>query len=155
MDLHQLMPPRFYKVTPGGCWEWLGRINKQGRPASSIFGMPLFRALCWSKRGPPPSGRHRAAHKCHNKLCVNPEHSEWQLPEVNNPRLAVEGEPVGDVSVRLKRRKSSKGGGRIVEGWCAVFNFGGRAYKSGAYTSTGAALQWAANKLKILNAKST
>lgn len=144
-----LIPPRFYTIDAvTNCYVWKGRLNKQGRPVS-VLGTPLFRLICEAAHGPPLNPKFHAAHTCHNRVCINPSHAEWQPPEVNNPSLP-ESEPVEGISVRLKKRRSSKGGGRYFEGWCAVFNWNGKAYKSGAYYSKEAALGWAQNKIGML-----
>ena len=152
--IEDMIPRRLYEVTPQGCWEYTGALNDSGRPRSNIFGMPMFRALCFAKLGPPPSPEYHAAHICHNRRCINPSHGEWQLPEVNNPSLSLsETVDLLGFNVRLKRRKSGKGPGRgKVEGWCAVFRYKGKSYKSGAYTTQEAALRWASAKLQELEA---
>lgn len=151
--LHFPIPSKLYEVDPQtGCWNYTGTLNKAGRPAASTFGMPMFRAICWMKNGPPPDETFHAAHVCHNRRCINPEHSEWQHPDVNNPRKEGSEYECTEQGVRVKmgRRRSNKGDGRVVEGWFARFTFGGKNYKSGAYYSKDSALHWARNKIRVL-----
>ena len=147
------IPESSYVVDPEtGCWNYSKALNGDGRPAAATFGMPMFRAICWMRHGPPPSAEYHAAHVCHNRRCINPEHSEWQHPNVNNPRIHELRETllINNVSVRIKRRKTNKGDGRILNGWCAAFWYKNKAYKSGAYYHPEGAERWAENKLNAL-----
>lgn len=144
--LFDFIPDTRKRYCENGCIEWTGPLNNNGRPRVTIFGKPLFRVLCWEEHGPPEKGRFHAAHTCHNKICINPKHSEWQEPEVNNPRMP-HSEEVLSIPYQIKRRKSSKGGGRKMEGWCASFNYEGKRYKSGAYYSVEAARRWVVAKI--------
>lgn len=148
------IPESMYVVDPEtGCWNYSKGLNNAGRPRDKPFGMNAFRAICWMQHGPPPSEEYHAAHLCHNRRCINPEHSEWQHPDVNNPRTHELGGTLSmdGVSVRIKRRKTNKGDGRTLDGWCAAFWYKGKAYKSGAYYHPEGAEKWARNKLKELS----
>lgn len=43
------------------------------------------RLMCIFKHGPPPTGRHQAAHSCGNGhlACTHPEHVFWRTPQEN------------------------------------------------------------------------
>ena len=159
--LFDIIPPQCVVVSPSGCWEYQGRLDRNGRPADKPFGMPLFRFLVALRCGPPPSPEYHAAHKCHNRVCVNPEHGEWQTPDENNPKKHCDelGDKetviVGGKTVTIKKRRSNKGDGRVITGWCAVFRVGNKSHKSGAYHSKSAAVSWAERKISGLNPHTT
>lgn len=152
MTKFSYIPRRVYELSPSGCWEWKGRLNKHGRPAASLFGVTIFRFLCHVAHGPPPHENWHAAHICDNRVCINPDHAEWQPPEQNNtpPNPTTEWEEHRGVVFRIKPRKSSKGGGRSINGFCAVFRVSGKQYKSGAYHHREGAVRWAQNKIENL-----
>ena len=58
-----------------GCWQWLGRINKNGYPIAKIAGrtMAVHRISLEAKHCAPLGGQ-AAHHKCANTNCVNPDH---------------------------------------------------------------------------------
>ncbi|MBO3095849.1 HNH endonuclease signature motif containing protein [Cellulomonas dongxiuzhuiae] len=56
---------------PGGCWEWVGMVNRDGYPTTSK-GAP-YRFVYTATRGPIPTGDH-VHHACGNRLCVSPAH---------------------------------------------------------------------------------
>lgn len=41
------------------------------------------RYVCEKAHGSPPEGRYEAAHRCGQKLCVNPRHLYWATPSRN------------------------------------------------------------------------
>lgn len=141
------IPTHLYSTNDKGCFVYKGRINKVGRPAATLFGMPAFRILLWLHKGPPPEPHFHAAHTCHNPLCINPDHGEWQLPDTNNPYPGGNGLSHAGIRIVLGKRASNKGGGRVLTGTFARFRFRGKCYKSGAYYSKDAAIRWAKNKI--------
>lgn len=155
--LFDMIPETKYRRLDNGCILWTGRLNSTGRPQPTILGSTLFRALCWEKHGPPPTPLHHAAHLCHNGLCINADHSEWQAEEVNNPTIHANEFPSNErkreqivikgVSVTIKERVSNKGDGRFLKGWCAVLRMNNRTVKSGAYNHKQGAINWAKAKL--------
>lgn len=51
----------------------------------------------------------------------------------------------------VKRRRMHKGDNRPVGiGWCAVFTYRGKRYKSGGYYSKAAAIRWGCDRLDEL-----
>jgi hypothetical protein len=88
---------RFYgkvRVRPDGCWEWLGAKSKGGRrnKNNSVYGSfhyhgrtvraHRFSCEALGNMGELPPGYDRA-HLCHNTLCVNWEHIDYQPAEIN------------------------------------------------------------------------
>lgn len=51
-----------------------GEIRPGGRKGRKLL---VHRVVCEATRGPPPAGRNDAAHRCGNRLCVNPRHIRW------------------------------------------------------------------------------
>jgi hypothetical protein len=53
------------------------------------YSVDVHRYVCRSVNGEPPSSGHQAAHRCGNKLCINPKHLHWATP-LENMRDAKE-----------------------------------------------------------------
>lgn len=66
--------------TPGGCWEWLGSLSRDGygvlwlKQAKQV-GFAAHRIGWTLSRGPIPVGA-TVDHLCRNPKCVNPDHLE-------------------------------------------------------------------------------
>jgi len=66
-----------YVVLANGCWQWQRAITSRG------YGSVGYQGRIWSAhrlsyelhKGHVPAGCE-VHHKCHNRLCVNPEHLE-------------------------------------------------------------------------------
>lgn len=64
--------------------------------------MSAHRAVCLRFRGPIPKGKTHAAHKCGNRLCVNPKHIYWASPKENGEDMVRHGR-----SLRAERQPNS------------------------------------------------
>ena len=65
-----------YKVSPTGCWLWIGHVTHGGYGAKNITRKSITSAHRWSwvlHRGPIPHGMN-VLHKCDVRTCVNPDH---------------------------------------------------------------------------------
>lgn len=73
-----------YVVQESGCWEWVGRIHKEGYGIWRARGRPALahRKMYETHRGPIPKGLV-IDHLCRNKICVNPDHLEAVTDRVN------------------------------------------------------------------------
>lgn len=63
------------KVDEKGCWEWQGKVAKDGYSVTRMGDKTIFvhRAVLEAKEG-APLGSQAAHHKCANSHCVNPDH---------------------------------------------------------------------------------
>lgn len=73
-----------------GCWLWLGTVNAKNGYGYAPLGRRSARQLAHRLSyeafvGPIPSGLH-IDHRCHNRVCVNPDHLEAVTQQVNNAR---------------------------------------------------------------------
>ena len=75
---------------PGGCWLWLGDINKQGygQQSAGHRSRRAHRVAYILVNGEIPGNNH-LDHKCRNKSCVNPEHLEPVTQAENNRRYLM------------------------------------------------------------------
>lgn len=92
--LRTIIPPanvrhRIMRLTPTGCWEWLGAVrtngygvigwHRDGIPATLQAHRVSF--VAW--RGPIPEGAH-LHHVCGMRRCVNPMHVEPMAQGAHN-----------------------------------------------------------------------
>lgn len=74
---HPVDEARFWIWVEKGdsCWEWQGVVNSNGYGRWSVGGKQFgaHRASWEIANGPIPDGAV-IDHKCHNKICVNPDH---------------------------------------------------------------------------------
>lgn len=64
------------------CRIWDGDVNRNGEPTFDIGGQKMsVRALVYASQNGPQPARTKFTTKCENKLCVNDEHIEAELPE--------------------------------------------------------------------------
>lgn len=81
--------PDIYTVSDDGCWLFNDNLpapdRKKGRPNVRLGQrvVSLARVLCCEKHGPPPDPSMHAAHSCHTKNCINPNHLRWLSPTYN------------------------------------------------------------------------
>lgn len=77
-----------YEVAENGCWNWLGRLSRDGRGWRRHT--RAHRAVYEELIGPIPKG-YDLHHSCENKLCVNPNHMEPLTPEAHKLAHGVVG----------------------------------------------------------------
>lgn len=67
------------------CVPWPLSIDTRGYGHFGFKGKLLIasRFMCELTHGPAPSTKHQAAHSCHNRKCVNPNHIAWETPSGN------------------------------------------------------------------------
>lgn len=53
------------------CWNWIGRLSKNGTPTNGKFNPKKFSLLL---NGANFVGARQIMHTCNNKICVNPDH---------------------------------------------------------------------------------
>lgn len=63
---------------PNGCWEWLLSVVNKGYGACWFQNKRWYvhRLAYYLSNGVLPSSQEDVHHKCHNKICCNPEHLE-------------------------------------------------------------------------------
>lgn len=88
---------------PGGCWDWMGALNRGGYGLGRVRGITepgtlAHRTSFHLERGPIPAGLE-LDHLCHRTQCVNPWHLEPVTSAVNLSRRR---------SVEEKNPKNSK-----------------------------------------------
>jgi hypothetical protein len=60
---------------PAGCWLWLRKPNKAGRPIFQIGGRSVYAyRVAYELLIAPLSDSAHLHHKCENPMCVNPAH---------------------------------------------------------------------------------
>lgn len=64
-------------------WPYGKQKNGYGIIRDGTTSRPAHRVMCRMASGQAPSRHHQAAHSCHNKLCVNPNHLRWATPHEN------------------------------------------------------------------------
>lgn len=64
-------------LTPTGCWEWQGKLNRTGYGQTSLSDRTVLahRAMYELARGAIPPGL-TIDHLCRNRRCINPDHLE-------------------------------------------------------------------------------
>jgi hypothetical protein len=62
-----------FTVTPSGCWEWAGTVDRRGRPHAGRGGKNwlAYRLAYETWVGPVPPGM-QLNHHCDNPVCINP-----------------------------------------------------------------------------------
>lgn len=84
---------------PGGCWLWLGAVDRVGYPQFRFRGR-LWKAhrlsFLWNK-GPVPDG-YEVHHRCYSKRCVNPDHLQ-----------VVTSEEHHQIEAEYRRRRKAAG----------------------------------------------
>lgn len=140
-----------YTVVESGCWE--ATVSYHKRPRAHIGGknMLLARLICFAEHGDPPNDKCQAAHNCHNRCCVNPDHIEWQSRERNNAdqseesiRKRLAGSKAGaQASYEASGKKLPKGiYYREGRGYIARIFAEGRSRWGGPYGTLSSAVKW-------------
>lgn len=77
------------KVTPAGCWEWMGATNSKGY--GQVWCGESKKALyCHRVMSNAPAGA-TVLHSCDNPLCCNPEHLTIGTPLENSKDMVSKG----------------------------------------------------------------
>jgi hypothetical protein len=98
---------RHVRTTSDDCIPWpygqtagYGQININGRP------MLTSRRMCLLAHGAPPFKRAEAAHRCGNRICINPNHIRWATGAENCQEKKLHGtEPRGERRPNAKLTK--------------------------------------------------
>lgn len=66
-------------TTEQGCITWPFAVLQTGYGQMEMGGkkMSASRAICILAHGEPPLGMNQSAHRCGNRICVNPNHLRW------------------------------------------------------------------------------
>lgn len=76
------------KVTPAGCWEWLGAVNSKGY--GQVWDGENKKVLyCHRVMSGATSGT--VLHSCDNPVCCNPEHLTIGTPKDNSEDMVTKG----------------------------------------------------------------
>lgn len=79
-------------VTPGGCWEWTGRRDRDGYGRMKVIDAGVkretgaHRAAWIAYRGAISDAELQTDHLCRVRHCVNPDHMELVTNQVNSSR---------------------------------------------------------------------
>ena len=79
-------------ITVSGCWDWTGSTNQSGYGTISfgnkncLVHRVAFEEFC----GEIPAG-HEIRHRCHNRICINPEHLTTGTHKQNMNDMVVSG----------------------------------------------------------------
>jgi hypothetical protein len=82
------------KVEPqDGCWKWLGIFDLNGYGIFKMKGRNrrAHRIALIMAIGQPTDIALQAAHTCHNRACVNPQHMRWATNKENMADKAKDG----------------------------------------------------------------
>lgn len=89
------------RESPGGCWEWTGRLdhNGYGKYHFTVDGVSRctgsHRAAWLAWRGPIESDQLQIDHLCRNRACCNPEHLALVTNRENALRSIAAAGPAG------------------------------------------------------------
>lgn len=106
-DLQERLLANSYVEDETGCWVWLGRINKAGRPQINmrINGrhrcLIAYRVSFEAFKGSIPEN-HTLDHLCLNTACICPDHLE-PMPLGENVRRQREWEKLKRLRARADR----------------------------------------------------
>jgi len=122
---------RVNKNTGTDCWEWTGKVDKDGLGKYHIGLMRLnaHRYAYYLTHKDLPT---RSRHKCGNRLCVNPEHIATDYAEIAFYKRKEHGSKLDEATVKQIRAEGALGKqGRMGSG-----NLGVMAKKYGVSIST-------------------
>ena len=116
------------QVSAFGCWEWTGKINKDGygyilvgsRTDGSRHYMFAHRYAYEAVWGPIPSGKE-LHHLCENRCCVNP----WHLEAISHGENVRRGRAAEVARQRRLRPNCPKGHPYTPEN---TYNYKGKRY---------------------------
>lgn len=94
---------RQYKVDDAtGCWVWQRKRGKNGYGVLQRGNKSVYAHRWMFEREVGPLGDRQIHHKCHNRLCVNPDHLE-PITRERHAQLHSKGRYVSDEDVRAIR----------------------------------------------------
>ena len=87
MSIPERIEKKIVPITEGGCWIWIGELNRNGYGRIKIFGKRLMahRVIYELLVGAIPE-RLVLDHLCKNRCCVNPNHLEPVTVKENTHR---------------------------------------------------------------------
>jgi hypothetical protein len=118
------------------CWIWKGAIrNEDGYGAIKVDGktISVHRYSYEKHKGEIPKGM-LVSHRCHNKLCVNPDHLITVTPKENYDMAVKRGTIIPPKNEHLKKhpsRSAYKNGCRC-SGCTELQKLAQRRYRSGS-----------------------
>ena len=128
------------------CWNWTDSPTREGYGRIRVGESKLLaHRYSWELHGLEPLDGRPLDHRCHNTMCVNPEHLRIVTPSQNNQNRAgaQRGNQTGVRGVLLTGVKTKRGRPYMVEA-----SLGGVRHKGGRYHTLTEAAE-AARQLRL------